>query len=274
VALTAEVAFDAMGRTLGAMGVDADDFDQDGRLDVFVANFTRQRNSFFVNNGDGTFTDRATALGLGTVSEPTSGFGARFLDYDDDGRVDLFVVNGHPFEPVEKVWPGITYREPPFLFENVGGGFREAAAEHGEALGRAFAGRGLAVGDYDDDGDPDLLVFRVGEPPLLLRNEGGNGNHWLGVRLVGTRSNRDAVGARVTVTAAGRARSKWVLGGTSYAAASDPRLLFGLGPSSRVERVEVRWPSGLVQALTDLPADRYMKIEETGVPAAGVGGVR
>jgi enediyne biosynthesis protein E4 len=274
VALEANVAFDAAGRTLGAMGVDADDWDQDGRPDVFVANFSRQRNSFFVNNGNGTFDDRATAVGLGAVSEPMSGFGARFLDYDDDGKVDLFVVNGHPFEPVEKVWPGITYREPPFLFENTGTGFRDVAAEHGAALSRPIAGRGLAVGDYDNDGDPDLLVLRVGEPPMLLRNDGGNRNAWIGVRLRGTRSNRDGVGAKVTVEAGGRRRWKWLPGGTSYAAASDSRLLFGLGDVHRVDRIEVRWPSGVVQTLAGLAANRYVTIEERGENAPRAGGAR
>jgi hypothetical protein len=272
VALAAEVAFDPAGRTRGAMGLDADDWDQDGRLDVFVANFTRQRNAFFVSNGDGTFTDRANATGLGAVSEPMSGFGARFLDYDDDGAVDLFVLNGHPFETVEKVWPGITYREPPFLFENTGAGFREVAAEHGAALSRPRSGRGLATGDYDNDGDPDLLLLGIGEPPALLRNDGGNRRAWLGVRLVGQRSNRDGIGARVRVEAGGRARWKPVLGGGSYASASDVRLLFGLGGARRVDRVEVRWPSGVVQTLTDVAVNQYVTVVEAAGSPPSAGG--
>ena len=136
-----------------------------------------------------------------------SGFGSRFFDYNNDGLVDLFVHNGHPFEPINKLFPETTYKEPPFLFENTGSGFRDVAAQHGAALKKFYAGRGLAVGDIDNDGDSDLLLMNVGEPPVLLRNDRGNTNHWLGVNLVGAKSNRDAVGAKVTVTAGGRAES-------------------------------------------------------------------
>lgn len=267
--IAAEVAFDATGRALGAMGVDVDDWDQDGFLDVFVANFTHQSNSFFRNRGDGTFEDKARALGLAEVSLPMSGFGARFLDEDADGLVDLAVANGHPFEPVGTVWPGIRYAEPAFLFENAAGSFREAAAERGPELARPTAGRGLATADFDNDGDVDLLLLGVGERPRLLRNDGGNRNHWIGVRLIGTRSNRDAIGARVTVTSGGRSRWKTLTGGTSYCSASDPRLLFGLASAERVDRLEVRWPSGRVDVLTDLKADRYLTTREGDSPGPG-----
>jgi len=256
------VAFDASGRTRGAMGVDVDDYDQDGRLDLFVTNFTQQGYSLFRNAGGGSFRDTAREMGLVEPSLPLSGFGARFLDEDGDGWPDLVVANGHPFEPVATVWPGIRYAEPALLFENTGSAFREAAAERAPALARPMAGRGLAVGDIDNDGDPDLLLMGVGEPPRLLRNDGGNRNHWLGVRLEGTRSNRDGVGAVVRVTAGGRERVKVRAGGTSYASASDPRLLFGLGAAPRVQRLEVRWPSGLLSVMTDVRADQYLMIRE------------
>jgi hypothetical protein len=191
-----------------------------------------------------------------------SGFGARFFDEDNDGWLDLVVVNGHPFAPVGTVWPGITYAEPVFLFENTGSGFREAAGERGPDLARPMVGRGLATGDIDDDGDPDLLLLGVGEGPRVLRNDGGNRNGWLGVRLVGTRSNRDGVGARVTVRAGGRSTTRVRAGGASYASASDPRLLFGLGTERRAERVEVLWPSGLRDVLTGVEGSRYMTVTE------------
>jgi hypothetical protein len=262
VALEAEVAYDPGGRALGAMGVDADDQDGDGLLDIFVANFTNQANQLFRSGVAGAFRDVAGALGLAAASLPMSGFGARFLDYDNDGRVDLLVSNGHPFAPVAKVWPGITYAERPQLFENTGGGYREVAAERGSALSRPYVGRGLATADYDNDGDTDVLLLCVGEPPRLLRNDGGNRGNWIGVTLVGTASNRDGVGARVTVTAGGRSRSKVRAGGTSYLSASDPRLLFGLGEVPRVDEVEVRWPSGGLERFGAFAARRYVTLRE------------
>ncbi len=172
--------------------------------------------------------------------------------------------NGHPFEPINKFFPGTTYRERPFLFENTGKGFLDVAAEHGAALKKFYAGRGLAVGDFDNDGDPDLLLMNAGEAPALLRNDGGNRNHWIGINLTGTKSNRDAVGAKVTVTAGGSRRSKQRLGGTSYCSASDPRLLFGLGARRKIDEVEVRWPSGQISSLKNVRANQYLTIKEGG----------
>jgi hypothetical protein len=263
VALAAGVAFDPNGNARGGMGVDAEDLDGDGYLEIFVANFSGQTNALFHNDRDGLFTETTNKLGLGTISIPMSGFGARFLDYNNDGLPDLFVLNGHPFEPINKFFPQTTYAEPPFLFENTGRAFREVAAEHGPPLKRLHAGRGLAVADFDNDGDPDLLLLNVGEPPVLLRNDGGNRNHWLGIKLEGTKSNRDGVGARITVTAGRTRRVKQRLGGTSYCSASDPRLLFGLGSNAKIDTVEVKWPSGKVSALKNLSANQYITIKET-----------
>src|SRR2546423_1616404 len=223
VALESDAALDPDGNARGGMGVDATDVDGDGLLDLFVTNFSGQTNALFRNAADGTFTEETYPLGLGRVSIPLSGFGTKFFDYDDDGRTELFVLNGHPFEPIAKVFPDVTYAEPPFLFERAGRAFRDVAAEHGAALKRFYLGRGLAVGDYDNDGDPDLLLLNAAEPPVLLRNDGGNRNRWLGVRLVGAKSNRDGVGARVTVSAGGARRSKHLLGGASYLSASGTR---------------------------------------------------
>jgi len=262
VALEAGVAFDTNGNARGGMGVDAEDLDGDGYLEIFVANFSGQTNALFHNERDGLFTETTNKLGLGTVSIPMSGFGARFFDYNNDGLFDLFVLNGHPFEPINRIFPETTFSEPPFLFENTGSGFREVAAEHGVPLKRLYSGRGLAIGDMDNDGDSDLLLMNVGEPPVLLRNDGGNGNHWLGIRLVGTKSNRDGIGAKVSVTAKGRRATRQRLGGTSYCSASDPRLLFGLGATSQVESVEVRWPSGQLTTLKNVSANQYVTIKE------------
>jgi hypothetical protein len=262
VALEAGVAFDPNGGARGGMGVDAEDLDGDGYLEIFVANFSGETNALFHNDRDGLFTETTNKLGLGAISLPLSGFGSRFFDYNNDGLVDLFVHNGHPFEPINKLFPETTYLEPPFLFENTGKGFRDVAAEHGSPLKKFYAGRGLAVGDLDNDGDSDLLLMNVGQPPALLRNDGGNRQHWLGVNLVGTKSNRDAVGAKVTVTAGGRRRIKQRLGGTSYCSASDPRLLFGLGTNTKIDEVEVRWPSGQITTLKNIAANQYLTIKE------------
>jgi hypothetical protein len=262
VALEAGCALDPNGQARGGMGVDAADVDGDGFPEVFVTNFSQETNAFWHNNRDGTFDETTYEMGLGTISIPMSAFGTRFFDYNNDGLIDLFVVNGHPFEAINKVFPETTYAEPPFLFENTGKAFREVSAQHGAALKRHYLGRGLAVGDIDNDGDPDLLLMNAGEPPVLLRNDGGNRNHWLGIKLVGTRSNRDGIGAKVTVASGGSRRTKQLLGGTSYCSASDTRLLFGLGKSEKCDEVEVRWPSGIVTNLKDVPINRYITIKE------------
>ena len=263
VALAAGVAFDPNGNARGGMGVDAEDLDGDGYQEIFVANFSGQTNALFHNDRDGTFTEITNKLGLGTISIPMSGFGSRFFDYNNDSLIDLVVANGHPFEPINKLFPETTYAEVPFLFENTGKGFREVAGEHGTSLRKPYAGRGLALGDFDNDGDSDLLLMNVGEPPVLLRNDGGNRNHWLGIKLEGTRSNRDGVGAKITVSAGGTHHMKQRLGGTSYCSASDPRLLFGLASNNKVDEVRVEWPSGQITTLRGVSADQYLTIKET-----------
>ena len=268
VALEANCALDPNGQTRGGMGVDAEDLDGDGAEEVFVTNFSQQTNALWKNNRDGTFEEVTYEFGLGKVSLPKSDFGTRFFDYNNDGLVDLFVLNGHPFEPIQKVFPETTYAEPPFLFENNGKGFRDVAGERGSALKRSYLGRGLSTGDIDNDGDTDLLLMNAGEPPVLLRNDGGNRNNWVGIKLVGTRSNRDAIGAWVTLKAGSLKRTKQLLGGTSYCSASDLRMMFGIGAKQGIDQVEVRWPSGLSSVLRDIPVNRYTTIREPS-PAAG-----
>jgi hypothetical protein len=260
-ALASGVAFDPNGNARGGMGVDAEDLDGDGYPEIFVANFSAQTNALFHNEKEGMFVETTNKLGLGAISLPMSGFGSRFFDYNNDGLVDLFVLNGHPFEPINKIFPETTYAERPFLFENTGNGFRDVASEHGAPLKKFFPGRGLAAGDFDNDGDSDLLLLNVGEPPALLRNDGGNKNHWLGIAVVGAKTNRDGIGVEVSVTVSGRRRSKQRLGGTSYLSASDSRLLFGLGAATRAD-VDVRWPSGKISTLKNVVANQYLTIKE------------
>jgi len=262
VGLEAEVAFDPSGQVTGAMGTDVEDVDGDGRLDLLVTNFNHYGTFLHSNTGGMRFVDRGSALGLSMPTFNTSVFGARFLDVDNDGLVDLFMASGHPFAPVSKVWPGVHFSDPPFLFHNDGPRFTDVAPEAGEALRRSYAGRGVAVGDFDNDGDPDVLMLCMGEPPRLFRNDTAPGGHWVGLQLVGTRSGHDAIGARVTLTAAGRARTRARLGGGSYLTASDPRLLFGLGETTRVDAIEVRWPSGPVERFPSPVVDRYTTLRE------------
>jgi hypothetical protein len=262
VALEAGVAVDSAGRATGAMATDAEDVDGDGRLDLLVTNFNHQGTLLHRNEGGMSFVERGAALGLSLPTFKVSSFGARFLDHDNDGDADLLIAAGHPFAPVSKVWPEVRHADPPFLFDNDAGRFRDKAPERGEALRRPHVGRGVAVADYDNDGDPDALLLSVGEPPVLLRNDGGNRRRWLGVRLVGTRSGPDAIGARVSVTAGARTLVRARIGGASYLTASDPRLLFGLGASERVSSVEVRWPSGRVDRHGSVATGRYVTITE------------
>jgi enediyne biosynthesis protein E4 len=262
VALEAEVGLAPSGNATGAMAADVEDVDGDGRLDLLVTNFNYQGTFLHRNTGGMTFVDTGTQAGLARPTFGVSSYGARFLDYDNDTLIDLFVAAGHPFAPVSKIWPDIHFADPPFLFAGDGERFTNVAAESGAALRQAHSGRGVAVGDYDNDGDPDVLLLCVGEPPRLLRNDGGNKRHWLGVKLSGAASPRDAIGAKVSVSAGGRKRMRCLAGGGSYLSASDPRLLFGLGDAQKVDALEVRWPSGRVSRVSGLAADRYVTVEE------------
>jgi hypothetical protein len=263
VALEADVAYAPSGLATGAMAADAEDVDGDGRLELLVTNFNYQGTFLYRNLGGMRFEDRGTSLGLALPTFPVSSYGARFLDYDNDGLVDLFIAAGHPFAPVSKIWPDVHFADPPFLFANDGQRFTNVAAQSGEVLRRPYVGRGVAVGDYDNDGDPDVLLFCAGQRPRLLRNDGGNRRHWLGVKLVGAKSGHDAIGAKVTVTAGGRERLRSLVGGASYLSASDSRLLFGLGDVETVDALKVRWPSGHVDLVAGpLGADRYLTITE------------
>ncbi|MGH9650232.1 MAG: CRTAC1 family protein, partial [Terriglobales bacterium] len=242
---------------------DAADVDGDGRPDLFVTNIDFEPNNLFHNNGDETFDDVTVQARLGSVAQMFSGFGTRFVDYDNDGNLDIFVLNGHPMDNVQLMREGVTPAERPFLLENTGGArFEEVGAQHGEALTRQYHGRGLAMGDFDNDGDEDFLIVQNGGPPVLLRNDGGNRNAWVGFELVGLASGKEAVGAVVTVTAGSHRQVQDRVGGASYLSASDSRLLFGLGAAEKIDKVEVRWPSGAMSELENLSARRYYRIEE------------
>ena len=261
--LEAGVAFSDDGVARGAMGADAADYDRSGRPDLAVANFSNETLGLYHNEGGGVFVDRAPGSPVGRASLLVLSFGIFFFDYDLDGWPDLFVANGHIEEGITRVQPQVQYRQPPLLLRNLGGGrFAPVGAAAGPALTRPIVGRGAVYGDYDRDGDLDVLVTTNGGPAYLLRNDGGNRNHWLRVKTVGTRSNRDGLGAVVRVTSASGTQWSTVHSGSSYCSQSELVLTFGLGRDAKVAALEVEWPSGTKQRFADLAADREVTVDE------------
>lgn len=271
VGLLAGVAYGEAGNARSGMGVDAADYDGDGWQDLFVANIDRELFSLYRNQKDLTFTDEPGEIGPAT--RPLSGWGLRFFDYDNDGDPDLFLANGHPDDMIEAQASNVKYKEPLLMFENTGRAFKNVSAQSGAVFAKDFAARGMAVGDLDNDGDLDVLVSNNGEAPLLLRNQGGNRNNWLGLHLIAVRSNPAAIGAVLTWQAGGIKRSRLKSGGGSYLASHDPREILGLGSSRVVNSLEIRWPSGKVDKLANLPVNTYIRVVEgegilkTGAPS-------
>jgi len=263
VAITAGVAFSSDGREQAGMGVDFGDYDNDGWPDLVKTNFSDDANNLYHNNGDGTFDDRAGAAGFGEVSIPFLGFGVHFLDYDNDGWKDIFVANGHVNPQMDEHTFGITYAQRPLLFHNLRNGrFEELGLKSGPALRQRRVSRGLAVADFNNDGALGVLISNLDGQPALLRNVWKPRGHWTGLKLIGTRSNRDACGARVEVLAGGLKQVDEVRANASFLSASDSRLHFGLGAATRVDQVVVHWPSGLIERLVSVPVDRETVIRE------------
>lgn len=260
----ANVAFNEDGREQAGMGSTAADFDGDGHLDLFKTNFSDDTATLYHANGDGTFTDMTRPAGLG-IHTDALGWGAAFADVDNDGRPDLLVVNGHIYPEVESAKLGATFREPRFLYWNAGGGkFKDVSQQSGPGLLEPMSGRGMAVGDLWNDGRISAVVNNLDDRPLVLVNEALNGNHWIGLRLIGTVSNRDAIGARVTVHAAGHAWVDEVRSGSSYSSSNDLRLHFGLGTADKIESVTVRWPKGESEVFTGPAVDGIRNLREGG----------
>jgi hypothetical protein len=264
IALSAEVGFSENGQPRSGMGVDSADLDGDSWQDLFVANVDQEMFSVYRNNHDETFTDVAFQQNVAQATRMLSGWGLKYFDYDNDGVVDLILANGHPDDMIDEYSKQVHYREPLLLFHQENGRLRDVSAHAGPAFSRMFPARGLAVGDFDNDGRLDVLVGNNGGAPLLLKNHAGEGNRWLGVKLQGVTCNRDAVGARLTWSAGGAKRSRLKTGGGSYLSSHDPREILGLGPVVKIDWLEIRWPapSKTVQRLTDLPLDRYVNVIE------------
>jgi len=270
VALSAGVAVDEDGRERAGMGVDFGDYDNDGWLDVAIGNFYGEPCALYRNRRDGSFDETTWPSGIGRPTVPVLTWGTRFFDYDNDGWKDLLFVNGHVYPEVDAHHLDETYAERPLLFHNTGGGtFTTAGATAGDVWERRWAARGAAIGDYNNDGRPDVAIAVVNGPPVLLQNRGGDGSHWLSLKLVGRKSNRDAIGARVTAIVGGRSIIDEVHGSGSYLSHSDLRIHFGLGRQRRVESLEVAWPSGRRQRIGPLDGDQIVTIEEgSGVVSA------
>ncbi|HUK32350.1 MAG TPA: CRTAC1 family protein, partial [Vicinamibacterales bacterium] len=256
-ALMAGVAVSGDGREQAGMGVDAGDYNGDGLLDLVVTNFSHDYNTLYENHAGGFFTDVSYRTGIAAGSGPYMGWGVGFVDVDNDGLLDLFIANGHVYPQVDEHGIGTKYAQRKQLFKNVDGHrFRNVTDEVGEGLLLERSSRGAAFGDYDNDGRVDVIVINMNDVPTLLHNESAGG-HWATFRLVGTKSNRDGVGAKVVVTANGRRQLVEVRSGGSYASHNDLRAHVGLGAATRIDRVEIRWPSGLVETSGALTADRF-----------------
>ena len=264
IGFTSGVAYGEGGKARSGMGVDSADFDQDGWMDLFVTDLNHELYGFYLNKHDETFDDIAGPTGIANASKLMSGWGVKFLDYDNDGNVDLFIANGHPDDLIEKIYDNVAYREPLLLFHNTGRELRNVSLESGPAFNHPLAARGLALGDFDNDGGVDVLISNNDSAPVLLRNNVGARNHWLGLRLRGKKCNPDAVGARISWQAADLKRNTMKVGGGSYLSSHDPRLVLGIGAREKLDWIEIRWPkpSTQVQRFTNLPLDRYISITE------------
>jgi hypothetical protein len=254
---------EAQGMGAG-MGIDSADVDGDGWQDVYITHLDFELNRLYHNNRDGTFTDSTFSSGIGNKAILYSGVSLKFIDYDNDGWPDIVQLNGAMVDNVQLYHSEVTYKEPLLMFHSLGKGQFEKIPDGalGPDFSRPIAGRGLATADFDNDGDMDIATNNRGDYPSLLRNDGGNANHWLEVLLIGTKSNRDGLGACLKITAGDWTHVEQAKGGMSYMSASDPRILFGLGKHTKIDSLEIAWPSGQIDRLKDLPLDKIIAIKE------------
>jgi len=254
----AGVAYSEDGREQAGMGTSAADYDGDGWLDLAKTNFIDDTPNVYRNNGEGSFTEMTAPAGLGTVTR-FLGWGIAFVDYDNDTWPDLFLVNGHVYPNAKDA----SFSQRRLLFRNrAGRRFDDVSLTSGDGVSAERSGRGLAAADYDNDGDVDLAIVNMNDRPSLLRNEGGNRNRFLNVRLVGTKSNRSAIGARVKLTAGGRTQVNEVRSGSSFMSQSDLRLHFGLGQIQSVDRLDIEWPSGAKESVTGVAGNTFITVVE------------
>ena len=261
VGLTASIAYDEDGNTFAGMGLDFADYNNDGWPDIFINSLARQRYALFQNR-NGSFSYVSGPVGMSAASASHSGWGAKFIDYDNDGWKDLFVGQGHVMDNIQLTQPDVRYLEPPLLLRNTGGKFVDVSAESGPAFHLPIAARGVAFGDWNNDGFVDIAVNCNNEPAVLLKNN-GNSNHWLIVDTVGSKSNRDGIGAQLRITTPdGKQQYAIVSTASSYLSASDKRVYFGIGSSTVVKELEIRWPSGMQQQFANLKAGQIFVAHE------------
>ena len=268
IGLESEVAVNAEGQTYAGMGVDVADYDNDGWPDIVVTDLANQRYATYHNGPGGAFEYASNMNGIGAMTLLHSGWGIRFFDYDNDGWKDLLVAQGHDLDNIQMISPQLRYREPMLLARNDGKRYVDVSAASGEIFKKACVGRGLAIGDLDNDGKIDAVVTTNGGAAYILHNETSTQNHWITLHLTGHKSNRDGIGALVKLTTAQGSQWMTVTTSGSYLSASDPRVHFGLGRSSEADRIEIRWPSGILQTLTNVEGDRQVQVDEPTGPAA------
>jgi len=271
IGVAAGVAFGEDGVARGAMGVDAADYDRSGRPHLLVGNFSNQMLALYHNEGRALFVDEAPASAVGRASLLSLTFGLFFFDYDLDGHPDIFTANGHIEDEINRVQPKVHYEQPPLLFHNLGGRRFELSTDQvGPFLRRPIVARGAAYADYDLDGDLDILITTNGGPAYLYRNDGGNRNNFLRVKTRGTKSNRDGIGAVVRLRSASGSQWQTVHSGSSYCSQSELPLTFGLGRDARVDSLEIDWPSGAHQVLSNLPVNQFLLIQEDQLSASRI----
>lgn len=285
VAVASGAGYDENGKTYAGMGIDTGDYDNDGYTDIFITTLSNETYPLYHNDRDLSFTYTTNSAGVGQITLLNSGWGAHFIDVDNDGWRDLFVAQSHVLDTIEKTNPYLQYKQTPLLMLNTGKGFVNVSATAGPVFANSLTGRGAAFGDLNNDGQVDVVIATLDGGPVVLRNEGGSSaavkegvggtssgtkkgtqNHWLGLTLVGSKSNRSGIGARVTITdGAGRKQIFDANTSGSYLASNDPRIVVGLGTNASVRKVEVNWPSGVVQIVNEPPVDRYIIISEENV---------
>jgi hypothetical protein len=262
IAVMSGAAYDEDGKTFAGMGVDCGDYDNDGYMDVFITTLSNEKYAFYRNNGDLSFTYATNTSGVGQITLLYSGWGARAVDVDNDGLRDLFVAQSHVLDTIEKTTSYLKYKQTPLLMRNTGKGFVNVSATAGAAFNAPVTARGAAVGDLNNDGQIDAVVAVLDDAPVVLRNQ-GTANHWLGIKLVGSKANRSGIGARVTVVSLSGGKQIFdVSTAGSYLSSNDPRIVVGLGNARGVRSVEVKWPSGRVQTIANPGVDKYIRIDE------------